>query len=298
MNALYLSTGISKQGHWQAIEREREWEANAQSYLGFIAEVRDIHPGMGLRAIYEQYQPEDIGRDAFIALGRASGMMVETKRNQARTTFSIKHHRYRNLLEGRIFNNINQVWVSDITYFHVLERFYYLTFLMDACSRRIVGFNVASSLRGEHALAALQMALTLRGIPDYREALIHHSDRGSQYIANDYTDTLSNYGILCSMCDNVLENAHSERVNGTIKNQYLAHWHQYIRSEELLHKYTLRAVTTYNTERIHSSIGMTPIQYEAHLATLSEHQRPQFTIYAGSPKVELPIHQLPIEWGR
>jgi hypothetical protein len=107
MNAVYLSAGISKQGHWQAVEREREIEAKQQSYIGFIAEVRAIHPGMGLRAMYEQYQPEGIGRDNFIALGRAFGCMVEPKRNQVRTTFSIKHRRYRNLLEGRMFDNIN-----------------------------------------------------------------------------------------------------------------------------------------------------------------------------------------------
>ncbi len=108
MNAVYLCAGISKQGHWQAIEREQELEAKQHSYCGFIAEVRAIHPGMGLRAMYEQYRPDGIGRDNFIALGRAFGLMVEPIQNQPRTTFSIKNRRYRNLLEDRIFDNINQ----------------------------------------------------------------------------------------------------------------------------------------------------------------------------------------------
>lgn len=297
MNALYLSAGISKQGHWQAIESEREWASKEQSYLGFIAEVREMHPGMGLRSIYEQYQPEGIGRDAFIALGRHYGWILETPKSQTRTTFSIKNHRYRNLLEGRIFNAINQVWVSDITYFHVLERFYYLTFLMDAYSRRIVGYSVADSLRAEYALAALQMALTARGKANYDHGLIHHSDRGSQYIANDYTDTLEAYGIRCSMCDNVLENAHSERVNGTIKNQYLAYWHHDIRSESQLHAAVKRAVEAYNNSRHHSALGMAPAAFELHLSTLTDEQRPQFTIYAGERFQQFLMNQFTLDLG-
>jgi putative transposase len=86
MNAVYRVANLSKQGHWQALESEREWEAKTQSYLGFIAEVREIHPGMGLRAIYEQYQPEGIGRDAFLAPGRAYGLILEPMRLHSRTT--------------------------------------------------------------------------------------------------------------------------------------------------------------------------------------------------------------------
>ena len=298
MNALYLTAGISKQGHWQATEREAEWASKERIYLGCIAEVREMHPGMGLRAIYEQYQPEGIGRDAFIALGRRYGWILEAPKNQTRTTFSIKSHRYRNLLEGRFFTNINQVWVSDITYFHVLGRFYYLTFLMDAYSRRIIGYNVADSLRAEHALAALQMALTLRGKAHYGDGLIHHSDRGAQYIANDYTDTLENYGMRCSMCDEVLQNAHSERINGTIKNQYLAHWHSSIGSEPQLHAAVKRAVTAYNTERHHSALGMSPVAFEAHLTTLTDEQRPQFSIYAGAASQHINADQLAFDWRR
>jgi putative transposase len=228
-------------------------------------------------------------------------LILEPKRNQVRTTFSVKNRCYRNLLEGRTFDNINpercaQVWVSDITYFHVLGGFYYLTFLMDVCSRRIVGFNVADSLRAEYALAALEMSLTLRGRSDYQETLIHHSDRGSRYIANDYTDTLENYSIQCSMCDDLLENAHSERAHGTIKNQYLAFWQQDIRSEVHLAQATARGVGVYNTQRHHSSLGMTPIAYEAHLAALLDNKRPEFHIYTVPANQQHPTKQFALEW--
>lgn len=298
MNAVYRVANLSKQGHWQALESEREWEAKTQSYLGFIAEVREIHPGMGLRAIYEQYQPEGIGRDAFLALGRAYGLILEPMRLHSRTTFSIKNRRYSNLLAGKLFSNVNQVWVSDITYFHVLERFYYLSFIMDAYSRRILGFNVADSLRAEHALSALNMALSLRGRDDYQQTLIHHSDRGSQYISNDYTATLVEYGICCSMCDNVLDNAHAERVNGTIKNQYLEYWRAKIHSFALLRSFLERAVNTYNTDRHHQTLGMAPVAFENALKTMTNDQRPQFSVFVHQNNPDEPTSQLPLDWGR
>lgn len=253
---------------------------------------------MGLRAIYEQYQPEGIGRDAFLALGRAFGLMLEAPRNQTRTTFSIKSRRYRNLLVGRVFTDINQVWVSDITYFHILDRFYYLSFVMDAYSRRIIGYNLADSLRAEHTLTALNMAVSLRGREGYENTLIHHSDRGSQYISNDYTATLEEYGIQCSMCENVLENAHAERVNGTIKNQYLEYWRPQIRSENHLKDALRRAVDAYNTARNHQVLQMPPVTFEDTLKTLTDKERPQFTVFVYPDSSDKPTTQLPIVWGR
>jgi putative transposase len=298
MNAVYRVANLSKQGHWQSLEREREWEAKTESYLGFIAEIREMQPGMGLRAIYEQYQPEGIGRDAFIALGGAYGLILEPMRLSTRTTFSIKNRRYRNLLDGKLFSNVNHVWVSDITYFRIWERFYYLSFVMDAYSRRILGFNVADSLHAEHALSALNMALSLRGQEDYQQTLIHHSDRGSQYISNDYTATLDEYGICCSMCDNVLDNAHAERVNGTIKNQYLEYWRAKIHSFAHLRSFLERAVNTYNNDRHHQALGMAPTAFENALKTMTNEQRPQFSVFVHHDNHDEPTTQLPIDWGR
>ena len=90
---------------------------------------------------------------------------------------------------------------------------------MDVYSRRIVGYSVADHMRAEQNIRALQMALDLRGVKDYDQKLIHHSDKGSQYISDDYTELLNDFGIEISMCNIVYENAHIERVNGIIKNQ-------------------------------------------------------------------------------
>ena len=115
------------------------------------------------------------------------------------------------------------------------------------------------------------MALTLRGIDDYENGLIHHSDKGSQYVANDYTDLLCEFGIQISMCTNVLENAHMERANGTIKNEYLKRWP--VNSAHVLPKWLKKAVDGYNN-RAHKSLNnKTPIEYETYVKELSKNQK-------------------------
>ena len=233
---------------------------------------------MGLRSIYETYQPEGIGRDAFIALGLTNGFRLRAVHKTVRTTFSVKSSRYRNLLQGKVFTDVNQVWTSDITYFKIGEDTYYIVFIMDVYSRRIIGYSVADNMRAEQNIRALQMALDLRGIDNYDQKLIHHSDKGSQYISNDYTDLLSNFGIQISMCNIVYENAHIERVNGIIKNQYLYRWE--INNFNQLRKKLRDAVWAYNFEKPHGSLGkLTPVEFEESIKELVVEQRKELVIY-------------------
>ena len=233
---------------------------------------------MGLRSIYETYQVEDIGRDAFIALGLRNGFRLHAVHKTVRTTFSVKSSRYRNLLEGKVFTDVNQVWTSDITYFKIGEDTYYIVFIMDVYSRRIVGYSVADHMRAEQNIRALQMALDLRGVKDYDQKLIHHSDKGSQYISDDYTELLNDFGIEISMCNIVYENAHIERVNGIIKNQYLHRWK--ITNFYQLRKKLQDAVWAYNFEKQHRSLGkLTPVEFEESLKELVVEQRKELVIY-------------------
>lgn len=250
-------------------------------YIGFIIQIREMHPGMGLRTMYERYQPEDIGRDAFIALGLTYGFRLRAVHKSVRTTFSVKSNRYPNLLEGKRFTDVNQLWTSDITYFQLGDKTYYIVLLMDVYSRRIVGYSVADNMRAEQNVKALQMALDLRGINNFKEQLIHHSDKGGQYISNDYTDLLTDFGIQISMCNIVYENAHIERVNGTIKNQYLYRWK--ITSFMQLCSKLERAVWAYNYEKPHSKLGkLTPVEFEESLKELVDEQRKELFIYTHS----------------
>ncbi|MDX2284957.1 MAG: IS3 family transposase [Bacteroidia bacterium] len=277
MSMLYELAGISKQGHHQAMKRRSEQESRIPFYTGLIGEARLMHPGMGLRTIYETFRPEGIGRDAFIALGAAEGLRLEAPRAPQRTTRSHPAGRYRNLLADREVTDVNQVWVSDITYIRLGERFYYLVLIMDVYSRRIIGYAASANLLAANNLIALQMALDLRGVSDYGLELIHHSDRGGQYISKDYTGLLTKFGIAISMCSSVLENAHCERLNGTIKNQYLLPWG--VRTPAELRRRLPQAVGSYNS-RPHQSLGrMTPIAFEAAIRSVPLNERKPMRIF-------------------
>lgn len=276
MKAVYLEAGISKQSHFQQVKHRQQTKDKKLSYIGFISEIRAIHPGMGLRKMYNQFHPEGMGRDAFIALGLQEGFRLRAVTNPARTTYSVKSNRYSNLLVDKKFTDANQVWSSDITYFNFGNRFYYIVLIMDVYSRRIIGYSIADNMRAENNIKALKMALQLRGIDNYLYQLIHHSDKGSQYISNDYTQLLDDYGINISMCNEVLENAHIERVNGTIKNEYLNRWS--INSVAQLMKTLKKAIHNYNN-RLHNSLGKTPIEFENFIKELSKEERPVLEIF-------------------
>lgn len=281
MNSLFALCGISRQAHFQALNRQHAWQQKCLLYIGMIEQAREIHPGMGLRTLYEMLKPDGIGRDSFMALGAAAGYRLQSLAQKTRTTFSVKTNRYHNLLAGGVFNGQDQVWSSDITYFHCLGQFFYLVFIMDVYTRRIVGYSVAENLRAENNLAALKMALRCRGIKDYDGTLIHHSDKGGQYAADTYTELLKDHGIRNSMCNEVYENTHIERVNGTIKNQYLSRWP--IRSKSELHRRLKDAVGAYNTSKPHESIGkMTPVAYEQTLKQVPLEKRAHMKIYTVS----------------
>ena len=296
MKSVYLLCGISKQAHHQALERAKALEQKEGAYVGFMLEVREMHPGMGLRTMHDHFQPEGIGRDAFIALGLAEGFRLAVVKNHVRTTLSVKNRRYKNLLGGRRFTGVNQVWSSDLFYFSVGGRHYYVVLIMDVYSRRIVGYSVADNMRAENNVAALRMALTLRGVADFEQGLVHHSDRGSQYVSDDYTELLEEYGILISMCNDVYENTHIERANGTIKNDYLNRWD--IQDERTLFKFVTRAVESYNQRPHHSHPKkMTPIAFESYIKELYEEKRTVLEIYTVCNQKSVNPSQLEINFG-
>jgi putative transposase len=287
--------GVSKQGHHQSMKREREWVEKSHFYIGLMEEMRIIHPGMGLRTMYEMAQPEGIGRDGFIILGMQAGFRLQIVSNPTRTTFSIPSRRYPNLLLHREFTDVNQIWTSDITYFGYQEKYYYITLIMDVYSRRIVGWHIADNMRAENNVKALHKALILRGVKNYQQTLIHHSDRGSQYTSDAYTEQLKENGILISMCQEVYENTHIERLNSTIKNQYLSRYD--IKHEGLLGFFLDKAVDAYNHSRRHASLKMSPVQFENNLKELILEERYVLKIFTDSKQFGENVHssQLKLE---
>lgn len=142
MKALYAHCQISKQGHYQMLARQLAWQEKEALLLRLMLQIREIHPAMRLRTMYEFYQPERIGRDAFISIGLHYGLRVKAFCNETRTTFASPYSRYANLLKDVVVDHINQVWTSDITYFRIGEAFAYIVFILDVYSRLIVGYSV------------------------------------------------------------------------------------------------------------------------------------------------------------
>lgn len=263
MNNLYKSVGISKQGFHQWLDRMRKIKSEQNQVLWLIGKIREDHPTMGLRDMYFKLNPETMGRDAFERFCKEEGLMLERKKDGRRTTDSTGVIRFDNLIEGLEIDRINQVWQSDITYFEMDNRFYYITFVEDSRSRRIVGHNVSDRLTTEQTtLPALEMAISLRIREGVNlKGLIIHSDGGGQYYDKEFLKITGKYELENSMCEYAWENGKVERLNGVIKNNYLRH--REINGFEGLKKELDRTVYLYNHEKPHIALQRkSPVEYE------------------------------------
>ncbi len=262
MNKFFAAIGISKQSfHQNLSRRQRQCELEMQ-VLKIVSEVRKDHPGMNVRDIYFKMRPGSIGRDRFEQLSRELGLGVARRKNWRRTTDSSGVKRFENLISERKVTAINEVWQSDITYFELKGRFYYLTFIQDTYSKMIVGYSISRSLH-THAttIPALQMALGKRGRSKRLEGLILHSDGGGQYYSDDFLKLTDQAGMINSMGKMAQENGMAERLNGVVKNNYLKY--KSINNFEGLMKQVDRTVHLYNVEKPHKSLKRkTPFQFE------------------------------------
>lgn len=282
MKELYKILEISKQSHFQYINRQKVFNENKIPLIGAMLELRQFHPKMGAKKMYIVLKPDFIGRDGFIELYNEAGLKLYRERSYRRTTFSNPSAKYTNLTIGKVFTDINQLWSSDITYLAIgADVFLYITFIMDVYSRRIIGYNVSEDLSAASSLKALKMALKTRGVEHY-EQLIHHSDKGTQYTSGQYTDTLKKHNIAISMCNSVYENTHIERVNGTIKNDYLSNYK--IKNLAECQRTLKKVVNLYNSCPHWSLNGYTPFSFENALKTMPESEKIHLTIYHDEDK--------------
>jgi transposase InsO family protein len=217
--------------------------------------LRKEHPGCGVEKMYYTLCPDFIGRDQFIEVFMELGFRVKRNKNYRRTTYSIKNE-YPNLIKGLSVAAPSTVWQSDITYMEVGDRFYYAVFIIDVYTKKVVGYNVSDNMRATANLKALRMALRNHPAPK-----IHHSDRGSQYIYHEYTEMLKGKGSQISMSRTAQDNAYAERINETIKYEYLKYWKP--KSYKELERCVKKAVNHYNKQRPHNRLmRMTPESFE------------------------------------
>ena len=246
MNQFYNLLGMSRQNVSQCLNRAAIKSVAAKRVLDLARDIRKDHPKMGCRKMVLKSNTEmPLGRDQCEKILLSNGFRVQFPPNFHRTTYSVGKLYHPNLIEGLTIDGLDQVWQTDITYFEVNNSFFYLVFILDIYSRRIIGWSIDSSLWAQANQRALQQAINLRG-GDPLPGLIHHSDRGGQYIDRDYTGQLAKYKIAPSMCKYAWQNDYCERVNGTIKNEYLKNWT--ISDFNQLNKAMFKAVDLYNNE--------------------------------------------------
>ena len=263
--------GLAKLCGWFGITRQAYYQNNWTGISTTIEEelviqqvknIRKKHRRIGTRKLYEMMQSFmlehhiKMGRDALFELLSANYLLVRKRKRRIQTTNSYHWLRkYPNLIREFVPTAINQLWVSDITYWKInTNKHVYISFITDAYSHKIVGYHVAESLESMETIKALKMALSdLRS--ESHLQLVHHSDRGVQYCHQDYVKLLQDYKIKISMTENgdPLENALAERVNGIIKEEYLQDYTVNTISEA---KEVLTfVVNLYNDQRPHMSIG-------------------------------------------
>ena len=278
---LYDVVGVSEQSVSQQMRRRLEKLNQYITLRLLVLEYRRSHPGSGLRRIYEQLSPPGIGRDRFIDQMGLLGLELEGKRNLKKTTIP-GFLRFPNLISGMLVWRENQVWQTDITYYCVKLETYYLIFIIDVYTKYIKSYKVSESLHAYHNLVCLKKA-----IKENRgkiKGLIHHSDRGAQFTSIEYLNLLMDNDIKVSMAGKGQDNAYAERINGTIKNEYLRY--RKIENFVQLKRWTKQAVLHYNTIRYHKHLpkGMSPSDFEEKLVSLTYQERPKVIVYADGNK--------------
>jgi putative transposase len=256
--------GIDRQVYYRKIKRRKAKQDKAKQVVDMVLEIRRAMPRIGSKKLYFLMHKElnllKIGRDKFIDILRANHLLIVPKRSYHITTNS--HHRfrkYKNQILDLQIDRPEQVWVSDITYIGKREKPCYLSLITDAYSKKIVGYNVSDNLNTESSLAALKSAIKQR--KNKQTPLIHHSDRGLQYCANDYQKTLKRNDIQPSMTQNSdpYENAVAERVNGILKQEF--NIDKFNKDLNIMKQIVKESIEIYNEKRPHySNYMLTPNQ--------------------------------------
>jgi len=222
------------------------------------------HSGYGYRRVTAQLQRDgwQANHKRVLRVLREESLLCRLKRRFVPTTDS-RHGLavYPNLLKERVLTGLNQAWVADLTYIRLPRRFCFLAAVLDAYSRRCVGYKLSLDIDTALTLAALEMALQ-----DRRPApgLIHHSDRGVQYASATYIQRLQDVGACVSMSGkgNPYDNAKAESFFRTLKHEevYLCDYQDY---PDVLRGIEHFIADVYNAKRLHSSLGyLTPVEFE------------------------------------
>jgi transposase InsO family protein len=257
---------VSRAGYY------RRWEerASSEEAMHLRHRVQQIVLANGRRRGY-RYVTAELRREGNLVnhkrvwrIMHDDNLLCLRSRKYVLTTDSEHEFRvYPNLVPSLKVTGTNQLWVADITYIRLLEEFIYLAVVLDAYSRRVVGWALDQHLQASLAVVALRMALRERQCQ--RGVLVHHSDQGVQYGCPEYTEILADQDILISMSrrGNPYDNAKAERFMRTLKEEEV-YCHRYRNLEEARSSIGYFLEEVYNRRRLHSALQYrTPEEFEA-----------------------------------
>jgi transposase InsO family protein len=281
---LCLLAAVSRAGYYRHFEASAPARADAD-LRSDIQRISLAHRHYGYRRITAQLRREGhvVNAKRVLRLMREDNLLALRSRPFVPRTTDSRHDYpiVPNLIRHLVPTGVDQIWVSDITYVRLGEAFIYLAVILDAFSRKVVGWALDNHLEARLAIEALDMALATRNPAP--ESLIHHSDRGVQYASNDYVARLSARGIAVSMSRvaNPYDNAKAESFMKTLKAEEV-NGKAYATLDEARCDIGRFIDSVYNHQRLHSALGYKPpAEFEAELR---HHNQPQtYATIAVSP---------------
>jgi putative transposase len=255
--------GVSRAGFYRHFQEHQPRQADT-ALRHLIQQIVLENRCYGYRRVAAELGHQGVvaNRKRVLRLMRADNLLAVRKQRFVFTTDSRHTYAvYPNLAAQLKLSGINQLWVADITYVHLPETFLYLAIVMDAYSRRVVGWELGEDLRAELALGALDGALAGRSLS---AGMVHHSDRGVQYCSQAYVEKLQAHGFAISMSrtGNPYDNARAESFMKTLKTEEV-YLHQYRNQEEARASIQRFLEDVYNRKRLHSSLGyLSPEAFE------------------------------------
>jgi putative transposase len=274
--------GVSRAGyyrHWQASAPRRE-ETALRDAIQCLA-LLDRH--CGYRRIGELLRREGwwVNHKRVLRITREDNLLCFRKAAFVPATTDSRHgwRVVPNLARGMELTGLDQLWVADITYLHLAEAFGYLAVVLDAFSRKVVGWALETHLQATLAIAALKMAIMARRPSP--GSLIHHSDRGVQYACGDYTAILARHDIQASMSrvGNPYDNAKAESFMKTLKTEEVdgRAYRDVVEARTYIGSFI---DTVYNRQRLHSALDyLSPEEYEQNA--------PRLTVAISPPSISI-----------
>jgi transposase InsO family protein len=244
--------------------------------IGRIEAICLEFPRYGYRRVTAQLKREHfpVNHKRVLRLMRESDLLCRVKRRWINTTDS--NHgfpRYPNLVKDVVVSRLNQVWLADITYIRIRTGFVYLSAILDAFSRRVIGYAISTGLDASLTLGALRMAITKR---QPSPGVIHHSDQGVQYASAEYTEELNAHGFQISMSrrGNPYDNATMESFFKTLKQEEV-YLYEYETIDDARARLPYFIEEVYNRKRLHSAIGyVPPSEFEEWVLNKEKHEVP------------------------